>query len=52
VILPLDPADSASQVEDADATAAWNAFIRAGRRLERRFRPGVSGVALLSATRR
>ncbi|MBI3264257.1 MAG: type II toxin-antitoxin system Phd/YefM family antitoxin [Acidobacteria bacterium] len=52
VILPLDPADGTSQTsEDADA-AAWNAFLRAGRRLEGRFRPGVSGVRLLSATRR
>lgn len=53
VILPLDPADGTSLTsEDADAVAAWNAFLRAGRRLERRFRPGVSGVRLLSATRR
>jgi prevent-host-death family protein len=53
VILPLDPGDSMSQTpDDADATSAWNAFVRAGRRLERRFRPGVSGVRLLSAMRR
>ena len=53
VILPLDPGDGTSQtLDDADATAAWNAFVRAGRRLERRFRPGVSGVRLLSAMRR
>ena len=50
IILPIDDADDAHGTEDG--TAAWNAFLRAGRRLERRFRPGVSGVRLLSATRR
>lgn len=53
VILPLDAADGASQTaDDADAAAAWNTFVRAGRRLERRFRPEVSGVRLLSTGRR
>jgi prevent-host-death family protein len=53
VILPLEPTDSAVPTfEDVDAPAAWEAFLRAGRRLERRFRPGVSGVRLLSAMRR
>ncbi|MPZ16627.1 MAG: type II toxin-antitoxin system prevent-host-death family antitoxin [Luteitalea sp.] len=53
VILPVDSAEEAAQTaEDPDATAAWNAFLRAGRRLERRFRPGVSGVQLLSSMRR
>jgi prevent-host-death family protein len=53
VILPLDPAEGTSPaLEEADAGAAWDAFVRAGRRLERRFRPGVSGVRLLSAMRR
>jgi prevent-host-death family protein len=53
VILPLDLGEAASHTPDeADATSAWNAFVRAGRRLERRFRPGVSGVRLLSAQRR
>ena len=53
VILPLDLGDGTSQTpDDADATSAWNAFVRAGRRLERRFRPGVSGVRLLSIMRR
>ncbi len=54
VILPVDPAEDASPTaEDAeDARAPWDAFLRAGRRLERRFRPGVSGVRLLSAMRR
>jgi len=53
VILPLDAEDGASRTPDgADATAAWAAFVRAGRHLERRFRPGVSGVRALAATRR
>lgn len=51
VILPLDPADEASAAAE-DQGVAWAAFLRAGRRLEKRFRPGVSGVRLLSATRR
>lgn len=50
VILPLEPAEETSVTHEADA--AWDAFVRAGRRVERRFRPGVSGVRLLSATRR
>ena len=53
VILPLDPADSTSQASEAgDAAAAWDTFVRAGRRLERRFRRGVSGVDILSTMRR
>src|SRR5437016_3955561 len=53
VILPLDPVDSTSpRSEDADAAAAWNTFLRAGRRLERRFSAKLSGVRLLSAMRR
>jgi prevent-host-death family protein len=53
VILPLDHGEATSHTPDeADAISAWNAFVRAGRRLERRFRPGVSGVRLLSAMRR
>ena len=53
VILPLDPADTAAQPsEAADAATAWNTFMRAGRRLERRFRRGVSGVQILSRMRR
>lgn len=54
VILPVDPSENGSQVgtDDAEEAAAWNTFVRAGRRLERRFRPGVSGVRLLSAMRR
>jgi prevent-host-death family protein len=53
VILPLDPSNDPSQVlEGHDAAAAWDAFVSAGRRLERRFRPGASGVRILSSTRR
>lgn len=53
VILPLDPSEGLPQVsEDADATAAWNAFVSAGRRLEPRHRRGISGVRLLSTMRR
>src|SRR6266851_4977784 len=49
VILPIDSGeDAVPAAEDATAGAAWDAFLRAGRRLERRFRPGVSGVRLLS----
>ena len=51
MILPLEPAEDASTTSE-DAGAAWDAFVRAGRRLERRFRPDVSGVRLLSAMRR
>lgn len=53
VILPLDPEEASQAAEDTEnALAAWDAFLRAGRRLERRFRPGISGVRLLSAMRR
>ena len=51
MILPLEPAEDTSATSE-DAAAAWDAFVHAGRRLERRFRPGVSGVRLLSAMRR
>ena len=53
VILPLDAAENQSQaLDDSDPAAAWANFMRAGRRLERGFRRGVSGVRLLSAMRR
>jgi len=52
VILPVD-SDEAWQAADAvEATPAWEAFIQAGRRLERRFAPNASGVGLLSDMRR
>ena len=52
VLLPLEPGEGTSLPDAADASTAWNAFVRAGRRLERRFKPGVSGVRGLSASRR
>lgn len=53
VILPVDSEGEASHAaEGVDATAAWEAFVRAGRRLEGRFAPGVSGVRVLSDMRR
>jgi prevent-host-death family protein len=53
VILPVDSEGEASHAAEAiDATAAWEAFLRAGRRLEGRFASGVGGVRVLSDMRR
>lgn len=53
VILPMEPPDATADASEyVDPEAAWNTFVTAGRRLERRFRRGVSGVRVLSATRR
>jgi len=53
VILPVGASDPMLPGrEDVDADAAWHAFLQAGRRLERRFQSGVSGVEILSTTRR
>jgi hypothetical protein len=53
VILPIDDQDGPSDAsESVDPAAAWDALMRAGRKLERRFTPGVSGIRLLSSTRR
>jgi prevent-host-death family protein len=53
VILPFDPIETYPRAEyEPDAATAWDTFMRAGRRLEKRFRPGLSGVRLLSAMRR
>lgn len=53
VILPLDDQDGTPAAsEGEDPGAAWETFMRAGRRLEGRFTPGVSGVRLLSSMRR
>lgn len=53
VILPIDDPDGTSEPhESTDAAAAWETFIQAGRRLERRFTAGVGGVELLSGLRR
>jgi len=53
VILPLDaPEEVAPSADDAHAGAAWDAFLRAGQRIQERFRPGASGVRVLSDMRR
>ena len=53
VILPLDAPDDPTRVpDDTDPAAAWQSFLRAGKRLERRFRPHPGGVRLLSQMRR
>jgi prevent-host-death family protein len=53
VILPVDTEGEGAHAADAiDATAAWEAFLRAGRRLEGRFAPRASGVRVLSDMRR
>jgi prevent-host-death family protein len=52
VILPLEAANPSVAHDDVDAFARWNDFVHAGRRLKRRFRPGVSGLRLLSSMRR
>ena len=52
VILPIEVANQSATSDDADAVGAWDEFVRAGQRLGRRFRRGVSGVRLLSAMRR
>jgi len=53
VILPVDPInDRLHAMDDSDGSQAWDRFMQAGRRLERRFRPAVSGVRLLSSMRR
>lgn len=53
VILPLDVPDGvASSADDALAGAAWDEFLRAGQRIQGRFRPGASGIRLLSDMRR
>ena len=53
VILPVDGEDDSAQTSEAvDGPMAWQAFVRAGRRLETRFAPAASGVRLLSEMRR
>jgi prevent-host-death family protein len=53
VILPVDSGeDTSPAADDQTDGAAWDAFLRAGRRLEPRFHPGVSGVRQLAAMRR
>jgi prevent-host-death family protein len=53
VILPLDPKQPAPPVlEDPGGDEAWEAFLRAGRRIQERFSPRKSGVRMLSESRR
>jgi prevent-host-death family protein len=53
VILPCAPGEHGSLIaDDSEPAAAWENFVRAGHSLESRFRPGVSGVRILSETRR
>jgi prevent-host-death family protein len=53
VLLPIDEAEGSPDAhENTDGVAAWDTFLRAGRRLERRFSRGMSGVDLLSGSRR
>ena len=52
VILPLDSGGEVPAAVDTPGDSPWQTFLAAGRRLERGFRPGVSGVELLSASRR
>ena len=52
VILPLAADGRLPSPEETGASTAWDAFLRAGRRLEGRFRPGTSGVRVLSKMRR
>ena len=52
VILPFDNADEAHALDAVDATTAWEAFLRAGHKLERGFAPGRGGVRILSDMRR
>ena len=48
MILPLDAPEEVPSADDANAGAAWDAFLRAGQRIQGRFRPGASGVRLVS----
>ena len=48
-LLPLHAAEQPTSEPGADP---WKAFLDAGRRLERKFRSGRSGVKLLSDSRR
>jgi prevent-host-death family protein len=51
VILPLVSGE-APPVADARRDSPWTAFLAAGRRIGPRFRAGVSGVRVLSESRR
>ena len=51
VILPLAPGET-PPVADARDDSPWARFLAAGRRIAPGFRPGVSGVRVLSESRR
>ena len=51
IILPLDPGTEPPSA-DAPGGSPWTAFLAAGRRIERGFRPRASGVRALSESRR
>ena len=52
VILPLDAPEAVGPTaDDAQGRVAWDAFLRAGQRIEGHFRPAASGVRLLSDMR-
>ena len=52
VILPLAADGRPPSAEEAGGSTAWDAFLRAGHRLQGRFRPRMSGVRILSKMRR
>src|SRR6185437_845472 len=49
VLLPVDAAGATAAEPTADP---WTAFLRVGKRLERLYKPGTSGVKLVSNSRR
>lgn len=52
VILPVDGSSPAVATRESDAADGWDEFLKAGRRLQGRFRPRQSGVRQLSTSRR
>jgi hypothetical protein len=55
MILPLDPTGQmpeAPQGADVEATDAWAAYERAGRRIASKYSAAASGVQILSQSRR
>jgi prevent-host-death family protein len=52
VILPVDGQSPAVGTRASDAVDGWGEFLKAGRRLQGRFRPCQRGVRQLSTSRR
>jgi len=52
VILPLERNDDSVRAVEDDEETAWANFMAVGRRIAKGFRPGVSGVQILSEMRR